>query len=257
MENDKEKLFELFALYNIYPKKCYTEFSPVKIFQKLYPNNYFCKDLDDLIAKQNFESTQRGADLPWWGRDYFKDTDGLRIMIISQDSLVPDAGSIVLFSQLFSEIKIGEKSKYDEFENKLINNRRSFFNSWKTIQEIFNYWNLDFNFLYITDASKVYNFNSWKDFDFNKVKSKKLLEDEIDLCKPDLIILLGRNPLVLLDQNLSKDFTNLIMNEKIVRIMNRNCIVSPFLVGMGKTQSNFKIKIEKVKKMLKSFKNEA
>lgn len=255
MSNNKEKLFDLFARYKIYPIKCYGKNSPARIFQKLYPNNYFSKDLDNLIARQSYESMQRGADLPWWGRDYFKNIDGLRIMIISQDSLVADAGSIVLGSQLFSEIKTGDKEKYDEFENKLVNKRGSFFNSWKTIQEIFNYWNLDFNFLYITDASKVYNFNSWKDFDFDKEKSKELLECEIDLCSPNIIIALGRSPLALLDRNLSKNFTNLIMEEKTVKIMGRDCIISPFLVGMGKTQSNFKVKIEKVKKILESLLN--
>jgi len=169
---------------------------------------------------------------------------------------VLDAGSIVLGSQLFTEIKTNEKNRYDEFENKLANKRGSFFNSWKTIQEIFSYWNLDFNFLYITDASKVYNFNSWKNFDFDKAESKELLESEIDLCEPDLMILLGRSPLILLDRVLSKNFTNLIMEEKMIKIMGRDCVVSPFLVGMGKTQSNFKVKIEKVKKMLESkFKN--
>ncbi|MDD4333419.1 MAG: hypothetical protein PHT51_04890 [Patescibacteria group bacterium] len=251
----KKELFKLFSYYKIYPKECYKEHSPVKVFQKLYPDNYFSKDLDELLKFHNYKQTKRGADLPWWGENYFKNVEGFRILIVSQDSLVPDAGSIVLFSQLFSEIKAVEKNKYDEFENELTNSRRSFFNSWKTIQGILNYWNLDFNFLYITDASKVYNFNSWKDFDFDKVKSKELLEDEIDLCNPDLIILLGRNPLILLDQNLSKDFTNLIMDERIVKIMGRNCIVSPFLVGMGKTQSNFKLKIKKVKKMLNKIKN--
>jgi len=259
MKNSNAKLnnlFKLFAKYKIYPKSCYKENTAVRIFQKMFPDNYFSKDLERLIKMQNYEPEKRGADLPWWGRDYFKNIDGARIMIVSQDSLVPDAGSIVLGSQLFSEIKTNEKNRYDEFENKLANKRGSFFNSWKTIQEIFSYWNLDFNFLYITDASKVYNFNSWKNFDFDKAESKELLESEIDLCEPDLMILLGRSPLILLDRVLSKNFTNLIMEEKMIKIMGRDCVVSPFLVGMGKTQSNFKVKIEKVKKMLESkFKN--
>lgn len=89
------QLSQLFAQYKIYPDEKFTSDSPLRYFQKLYPNNYYSIQTQDFIKIHNYEPTKRGADLPWWGKNYFIENSEFKVMIISQDSLSKDAGSIV------------------------------------------------------------------------------------------------------------------------------------------------------------------
>ncbi len=61
-----EKLAQLFAKYKIYPERCYHENTPVRVFQRVFPNNHYSKDLETFLSYQNYEPTKRGADLPFW-----------------------------------------------------------------------------------------------------------------------------------------------------------------------------------------------
>ena len=96
--------------------------------------------------------------------------------------------------------------------------------------------------MYITDAVKVYKKDSWKDKNFDRQKSKKLLEDEIEFCNPGLIIILGKSPLCLLDK--TKNYASVIESGKPILIQSKKCIVAPFLIGNGPTQPNFKQRLE-------------
>lgn len=230
------KLAQLFAKYKIYPKSCYNDHSPVIVFQKMFPENHYSRDTKTFLSYQNYEPVQRGADLPWWGRKFFTRQTGFRILIVSQDSLAKDAGSIVLFTHLMSIIET--KSKYKEYTDKLKTKKSFSFNSWNTIKTQLISWNIDLDFLYVTDAAKVYKKGSWEDRDFNRQKSKELLEAEIDFCNPDLIILFGTLPLGLLDK--TKNYASIVKSGKEILIKDKKCIVVPFLIGNGPTQPNFK-----------------
>ena len=53
------------------------------------------------------------------------------------------------------------------------------FNRWETMQKQLLDWNIDLRFYYITDASKVYKDDSWKNFVENlnkKLKNKSTLQ---------------------------------------------------------------------------------
>ena len=104
----KEKIRDIakiFAKYKIYPReKCLESVTPIKIFLEMYPKNYYSFDLETFLYQQDYKSEQRGADLPWWGKKYFNDDKGVRVMIVSQDSYSADAGSIVFFASLFDVV---------------------------------------------------------------------------------------------------------------------------------------------------------
>lgn len=230
------ELAQLFAKYKIYPKKCYNDRSPTRVFQKMFPENHYSEDLETFLSHQNYEPTKRGADLPWWGRKFFTDKKGLRILIVSQDSEVEGAGSITLFAQLFQVIE--NREQYKEFVRALGGKGAYGFRNRMRVKEQLSEWNIDLDLLYITDASKVYKEGSWKNFDFDRQKSKELLEREIEFCNPSLIILLGGKPLFLLDK--TKKFSEVVESGKPILIKGVKCVVSPFITGQGIAHSDFK-----------------
>ena len=190
MENKKiEELAHLFTKFRIYSNKCYNDGSPVVIFQKMFPDDDYSQYLKTFLASQDYVHDRRGADLPWWGKKFFTEQTGFRTLIVIQDSLAKEAGSIVLWTQLMPIID--NEIEYRKYASKQ-NPKKSFsFNSWSRIKRQLIEWNIDFDFLYITDAMKVYKRESWKYRDFDKEKSKELLKVEIEFCNPDIVILLG------------------------------------------------------------------
>ena len=90
-----EKLARLFARYKIYSKNCYIDYSPARIFQKMFPEDHYSRDMEEFFSYQDCEPAQRGADLPWWGKKFFTEQAGFRVLIVGQDSLTKDAGSVV------------------------------------------------------------------------------------------------------------------------------------------------------------------
>ncbi|MBU2633267.1 hypothetical protein KJ751_02055 [Patescibacteria group bacterium] len=235
-EEKIKQLAQIFAKYKICPQDCYDEFSSVRVFQKMFPDNYFSKDLETLISYQLYEPIQRGADLPWWGQKYFTEEPGQRVMIISQDSLAEDAGSVVFWAFLYPVLHT--KEEYCKFIDRRGMNTSFAYNSWKKIFDQINDWMIDLDFCYITDASKVYKKSSWKNRDFDHQKSKELLEEEIVFCNPDVVILLGAQSLSLVDSN--KNYAETVEAGKSFLFNGRKCIVSPFLSGNGPSQKNFK-----------------
>lgn len=236
MENKKiEELAQLFAKHKTYSHKCYGSHSPVEIFQRMFPDDPYGRDLKTFLACQNYVPERRGADLPWWGRKYFTDQGGFRVLVVSQDSLAKEAGSIVLWTHLMPVIN--SESEYKKLADQLNTQKPFSFRNWSKIKNQLIEWDMDFNFLYITDAMKVYKKGSWEDRDFDKEKSKKLLGDEIEFCNPNLIILLGASPLHLLMED--KSYASLADSGNPFLVNGRKYIVAPFLIGNGRTQPNF------------------
>jgi len=110
-------------------------------------------------------------------------------------------------------------------------------------------WGIDFDFLYITDASKVFKKGSWQDRDFDRKKSKDLLGAEIEFCNPDLIILLGSQPLHLLTE--TKNYAFAVESGKPIFIKGKKCVVSPFFIGNGPAQPNFKKRLKIASHLIK------
>lgn len=243
-----DKLAQLFAKYKIYSNVCYHGHSPVKVFQGMFPHDHYSQDLKAFLLYQNYEPEQRGADLPWWGKEFFTKKTGFRTLIVAQDSTAKDAGSIVLFAHLMPIIN--NLAQYRDYANRL-NAKNSFrFNSWNKMRNQLIEWNINFDFLYITDAAKVYKKSSWKDKNFDKKKSQELLKAEIKFCNPDLIILLGSAPLYLLDG--TKNYASVVENGKHILMAGRRCIVAPFPIGNGPTQQNFKTRLEIATDLIKN-----
>jgi len=243
-----ELLSEIFSPYKIYPLLRYTEGSPVRNFQKLYPENYYSKAIEIFLSKHDYEPIRRGADLPWWGKKFFSKKEGYKVMIISQDSLSRDAGSIVLFAHLFNEIN--SQGEYDYYISGLNENQNFGYKNWRMVRDQFIRWNIDLDFCYITDAAKVYKEGSWKDGDFDRVRSKILLEREIDICEPDLIIMLGAKPLNLLKKRLK--YSSIVEKGETISVKGIECVVSPFITGQGPTQRNYKKRLDIASEIIRS-----
>lgn len=76
-------LASIFSKYRIYPKDRYGERSPVRVFQHMFPNNHFSNDVEVLLNYQDYQTNQIGADLPWWGKEYFSQKPGIRTVVVS------------------------------------------------------------------------------------------------------------------------------------------------------------------------------
>lgn len=212
------KLAQLFAYYRVYPSECYTEGTIVRILQKMYPDNHYCRDMDTFLKYQDYGRTQRGADLPWWGQDYFNGQHEKKVMIISNDSLSKDAGSIVFYTCLMQ--LISEK----DYSGFIRSNGLTRFVSWKKAKDLIGKIT-GFDNVYITDAAKVYNKGSWDDGDFDIRLSRELLNHEIDICDPELVILLGTQPLKILGFDESYP---LVVGRKVLNKNHLKFVVAPF-----------------------------
>jgi len=242
-----EELAKLFAKYKIYPKSCYDKYSPVKVFQRMFPENHYSKDLGTFLSYQNYKPVQRGADLSWWGKNFFTGETGRRVLIVSQDSNYKDAGSVVLAAFLFPVVN--SSVQYQKFVHEMDVERYFGFSRYKRIKDQLIEWGIDLDFLYITDASKVYKSGSWENEDFDREKSKKLLESEIEFCKPNLIILLGAPALRLLDGN--KKYSEIVESGKYIYIKGIKSVVSPFFIGNGIGQPNFDERLKTATRLIK------
>ena len=181
-----------------------------------------------------------GADLPFWGKEYFSNRKGKRIFIVAQDSQTPDAGSIVFWAHFFGNLDL-----YKRYIRTLGKNPEAELRYDKFILEECR---LNLDFIYLTDAKKVYQNNSWKKFDY--YQSKNLLEEEINFCQPDVIIFLGGSGPELLAKKLK--LSDYYQSNENIKINGIDCFVFPFPTGMGliwkkRFQKEVKIEIDKLK----------
>ncbi len=214
-------LAQIFAKYKIYPKERFTSCTAAGWFLD-NSNNYYAQNLKtEFLPNQNYKSQKRGADLPFWGKDYFSAKQGKRIFVIAQDSLTLDAGSIVFWAHLFENPDL-----YKSFKKSFNKNPES---SLGYDKFIFKKCDLNLDFLYITDAKKVYQECSYKKF--NNPQSKKLLNEEINFCQPNIIIFLGLAGYQLLIEK--QRLVDYYRNNKKIRINGIDCFVFPFPTGNG------------------------
>ena len=242
-----DELSKIFADYKVFPEEAFKEKSPLRVFQKLYPDNYYSNEVEKLIRLQKYKQFTRGADLPWWGEDFFNSNAKTKVFIVSQDSLSKDAGSIVFWSQLYGPIN--SKEDYEIYNLLLDENDLFAYNSWNKVNKQLGEWNIDLNNCYITDAAKVYKEASYKDRDFDNAKSKELLVAEIEVCKPDLIILLGGQPLRLLIPKIK--YSAAVDSGEYLDFDGIRVVVSPFITGQGHTQKNYKDRLNIASALIK------
>jgi hypothetical protein len=257
-------LAKIYAKYKIYPKSCFEGRSftnkPVRLFLdslKFYDNHYR-KEIEIFLKEQKYKPTKRGADLPWWGNSYFSSKKHQRVMIIGQDSLAKDAGSVVYFAHLMENIETEEQ--YKKFCNSLSDkknakNKVNFsFSNYSKIRSQIKKWKFEFDYLYITDAAKVYHERSKHERlkrkrDFDMKKSKELLDAEITFCNPNMIVILGRAPLQVLFSDLK--YASFFERKEPIQIFGVKCIVSPFISGQGPSQPHFEDRLKTATKMIR------
>lgn len=240
------ELGRIFSWYKTYPQDLYVFDSPLRNFQRMFPENHYGQDIEKFLSYQNYKSTQRGADLPWWGKYFFKNCSGFRIFIIAQNSRYKDVGSVVL-AAYFLPINI-DLDEFNRFACKM-DSEHFKYAKYMQVKNQITEWTIDIDYLYLTDAAKVYKEGSWSENDFDIRKSRKLLEEEIRICNPDLIILLGKEPLKIWGRE--KEYGVTFQDKRTIFIEDRESIVAPFFVGQGRTQKNFSQKIEIATNLIK------
>lgn len=234
-----KELAQIFVKYKIYPKEKYTKMTPVGWFLDNC-NDYYATDLKNtFFPKQDYQAEKRGADLPFWGKDYFIDNDEAKVFIITSDSLSSDAGSIVFYAHLFNDDNLYQKFR----ECFRIKDKKLHYKEF-----ISKECGLDINNVYITDAKKVYYKGSCKDFDDNA--SKNLLVGEIEFCRPDIIIFLGSSGVKLL--NGSMKLSDYYRDNNNIKVLEKQCFIFPFPTGNGlrwkkRYQQEIQREIEKMK----------
>ncbi|NSW92571.1 MAG: hypothetical protein HPY74_18270 [Firmicutes bacterium] len=180
MNNKIKHLAMIYRDYLIYPEECYSENSAVKKIIREYHDDHYSKEISYFLKFHKYKKVRRGADLPFWGRKYFSNEPGQRIMVIAKDSLAEDAGSTVFYACLMD--------KLDEYQFSRFRKAQGIppFKSWKRAKEFLLAIG-DLDYMFITDARKVYRDKN----NFDDEKSLELLNREIDFCNPDLVVLLG------------------------------------------------------------------
>jgi hypothetical protein len=219
-----KKLGELYKEYGIYPQDRYQKDCALQTFLHTHTEHHFSKEASILLDIQPVQSERVGADLPYWGKKYFSDQSGKRYFLISQDSNSLDAGSIVFYANLMDT-----PMKNEEVKDYISSHSLTPFKSWSTAKKfIIDQLNIDIDFLFITDAKKVYpegklNENAQvkqtvrqKWLKNNVYQSRELLRREISLAKPDVIVALGNSALELLNANTAPQ-SWLLENDQLIQ----------------------------------------
>lgn len=242
-------LVDLFAEWDIYPRSCYVPGTPLREFQSLFPDSHFARDAEELLSAQPERSSRRGADLPWWGSRYFSEAPGRRTMIVSQDSLAPDAGSVAFFACLFGHCE--SKPDYLAYTSHLEDPKLFPYASWARIRALLQEdWALDLDLVYITDARKVYRLGPKQIARFNGSASRQLLQGEIEVTRPDLIVILGAPGVSLLFPDTT--YADLV-DERASRSMDGvPVVVSPFPIGNGRAQPGFAQRLQRATRRIRA-----
>ncbi len=247
MRGTLDDLSRLYAKYKIYPGKRFHSTTPVRVFQDMRPQDHFAIEVERILRDQTYAPERRGADLPYWGKAYFGPEPGKRIFVVGQDSTAKDAGSVVLWAHMppsepdYKEYFYGQSSVH-------------IFRSQSQSHNAFIDWGLNFDFTFITDASKVYR--QYPNDQFDRDASAKLLRGKIALCAPDLLILLGAVPLSLLQRAGLLDpgiaYSTTVEAGEYLSATGVKTVVAPFPTGQGLTQANFQARKETAKRLIRA-----
>lgn len=260
-----EEIIKGYIKYGIYPQQSLkAHYSPYMVLKNLLEHQcptYF-QELTEMIKKQPEESNRIGADLPYWGEKYFSSLPGPRIMIIAQDSKAIDSGSIVFYAPLI-HLNLESSNQYNElFYDKITDffpdKQRTFrYDSYRHVVDAINDWEINLDFTFITDAKKVYVDSSKQQMKqgikqeklFNVTESQDLLNIEIENAQPDFIILLGREPLNIINKiNNSKIKYEDVVGKEPFILKNNTYISAPFITGQGRFSPNKATFLERYKK---------
>jgi hypothetical protein len=224
-----KELSTLFFKYKIYPKSSF-ENSFVNHFISTNQENYYSRDIIDFLSIHQYVQLKIGADLPWWGKEYFGINSKIRTFVIAQDSNSSDAGSVTFYANL---MQLMNKEQYKCYVSKFQR-----FDGWILVKELFELCDLNMDYTYITDARKIYPDESLKYKDIigdneESIKEKarlrrkllinkrnssinsELLKSELKLCSPNVIIILGNSGLNLIDNSV-----------KLTDILDAGCTLS-------------------------------
>jgi hypothetical protein len=233
-----DRLTELFCEYQIASKECLDhEKSPYMLIKKHCGHTKYFQSIEQMKWMLPDKSEQRGADLPFLGEKYFsKSEKGLRTMIIPQDSLSEDAGSIVFYAPLL-RLNWDKETYNTQFYTHLP--KKTFgYSSYQDVLFALNSWQVDLDFLYLTDARKLYKANNLpkKQQKIDKVASYDFIKKEIEIVQPHLIYLLGSQAFTLFGYK--RELYAEYVGKKIIEIENTPAIVVPFVTGNGNKGSN-------------------
>ncbi|MDE3839068.1 hypothetical protein C0966_06755 [Bacillus methanolicus] len=209
--NTIAKLANIFVEHGIYSKNRFASSNcPLRVFQKIYPEDVYSKQIEEFLRYQPEHHSGNGADLPWWGNRYFTDDKGIRIMIVGQDSRTPNGGSVTFYMPLLKD-----KRRVNELRG-IINSYSHWdpFVSFELIKEFFEKCNLNYDFGYVTDAQKVEN--NWEE----------LFEREIEIVNPDVILCLGNRGLTYLLKTKNPKITKIVDKEDTSLEVHQKALVS-------------------------------
>jgi hypothetical protein len=244
------QLSEVFSRYDIYAQNRYKSSDcPLRVFQRMYPNSSYSSDIDVFLQSQPSVYTGDGADLPWWGDRYFSNDQGVRVMILSQDSRTPNGGSVTFYMPLIADIEHNTSN--------LLRTIRSYnhwdpFVSFNLTRNFLARCQFNYDFIYVTDARKIGK--GWEN----------LLEREIEVVKPDIIICLGNKGLSYLTNLKNPGITRIIdesddivlyAHDNVLRGLVRKPIIVPSLFpsrgnGHYTTEREDKV-VETINKLIK------
>lgn len=208
-----EKITQLSKVFlkngqHLYPLTRYKDETPLRVSQKEYKNfkfhnSNYCSDIDHFLSFHDYPQSSEGADLPWWGDEYFSNKKGKRVMVISQETRSPLSGSIAFHANLMKHM---DENHYNDF---LDIYRLPKFTGWMMAKELFEECGIDYDFMYITDGRKVER----KSLSQKKLEhDSEILKAEIEICNPDVIIILGYVGLFVLNSP-QKKVTEILMQE--------------------------------------------
>lgn len=245
----------------IFPKGCYyfngnvTEpncKTPYHIISRELKNKHlsYFQMMDQFIQTQELTSDRRGADLPYIGERYFECDKGVRVMMITQDSDAPRAGSIVFLGPLLPEDYTMDE--YRPIKRKMydfLTPWQFHSGSYRHAVEIFKEWGIDLSFLYLTDARKVHL--PGKD-EYDENLSLDIMEKEIEAVAPEILVPAGDVAF-----NFLRSFTDRTISTSVgdvgFFIKDIPVVRVPFFIGRARRKSNeiaFNQKSERTKKTL-------
>jgi hypothetical protein len=246
---------------SIFPQECFynndglmkkaVPFNELEEIDGIKDMEYF-KTIRKLLKHQSSTSLRRGADLPFIGDSYFSNKEGIRIMMILQDSKAEDAMSVAFFGPLLTiDIDKRRYLKFREDCKEKLNTRTFNYFNFQHAKNTFKEWGISNEFLYLTDAKKAYEKGNPNSFDINL--STELIKKEIETTAPDVIIAAGNEAFRIIKSILGLRDADNRVGEVICHLNNTPVVSAPFMTGNGVLGSNkerFNIKSNKTKETL-------